>query len=412
MSAHGSGGRRGIRVSAKHYASRRRRATDFGKSNDQQDDNVDFPTPSNPSLRTPYHSNSSASTSNLPKSSSWDTPLFLEDSEEAPLPSNTQSGPRAASSSWDTPLPSAVAPQPKSTASVSTSSSSSWDTPLPQEPTTSAQKGRTTPSSGWNSPSQRPYQQGSLRSKDRRSRTGSAYSTDSHSDSSEAASRRGGKGRQGSRTRDITSALQGLSLAVWESGGDSEEDLLWENLDEETIAPISVGGNPARRPRVASTFAEHDTAITKDSTTLHMYELPASFKTHDLDDIFQDLKTVRGGYQIKWLTDTEALIIFLHPDAAKSAYARALGNPFIRVKPYTGKVAISKEDRPVVARPIMTDMVARRLVAGALGVRAVPKSKEEYEKDLLKLQSAKAKRDEEKKAKELREKQVAAAWDS
>ncbi|TPX69085.1 hypothetical protein SpCBS45565_g02747 [Spizellomyces sp. 'palustris'] len=201
---------------------------------------------------------------------------------------------------------------------------------------------------------------------------------------------------------------------------DSEEDD-WERLDEDDqIIPVMVQpdtDNTISTTRVVGTVEDLE-PLDGPTTVLDVHDFPAAFKTHDIEEIFQDFSHSRGGFQIKWISDTQALIIFQHPDTdfgaqtAKAAYAAALGNPFIKVKPYTGKV--SKDtvaDRQSAPRPIMTDMVARRLVAGALGVRSKRKTEEEAARDKQKLQEAKDKREEQRKAKEAREKEVAAAWD-
>ncbi|KND01213.1 uncharacterized protein SPPG_04304 [Spizellomyces punctatus DAOM BR117] len=208
-----------------------------------------------------------------------------------------------------------------------------------------------------------------------------------------------------------TSSVDGGSA---KPDSDSEEDD-WERLDEEDqIIPVMVQpdtDNTRSTTRVAGTVEDLE-PLDGPTTVLDVYDFPAAFKTHDIEEIFQDFSHSRGGYRIKWISDTQALIIFQHPDTAKAAYAAALGNPFIKVKPYTGKVSRdTASDRPLAPRPIMTDMVARRLVAGALGVRSKRKTEEEAARDRQKLQEAKDKREEQRKAKEAREKEIAAAWD-
>jgi len=46
---------------------------------------------------------------------------------------------------------------------------------------------------------------------------------------------------------------------------------------------------------------------------LDVFGFPATFKTHNLHEIFHEYENMRGGYRIKWMDDTRALIIFEHP---------------------------------------------------------------------------------------------------
>jgi len=148
------------------------------------------------------------------------------------------------------------------------------------------------------------------------------------------------------------------------------------------------------------------------TTVLDCYDFPPAFKTHHLHDIFREYENLRGGYRIKWLEDTRALIIFDHPSTAKKAYIDNVSNPLAKIRPYSGPMNVlrSNSHTNVPRRPPTTDMVARRLVHGALGVRAPSRSKEQRqaEKDVLKsvIDEQRAKKDHET----LRATEVAAAF--
>ncbi|CEG77367.1 hypothetical protein RMATCC62417_12131 [Rhizopus microsporus] len=45
---------------------------------------------------------------------------------------------------------------------------------------------------------------------------------------------------------------------------------------------------------------------------------------------------MRGGYKIKWLSDTRALIIFEHPATAKKAYIDNVTHALAKIRPYDG----------------------------------------------------------------------------
>jgi hypothetical protein len=58
--------------------------------------------------------------------------------------------------------------------------------------------------------------------------------------------------------------------------------------------------------------------VDEPTVILDCYDFPKSFKTHHLHDIFREYENIRGGYRIKWMDDTRALIIFEHPATGKS----------------------------------------------------------------------------------------------
>ncbi|CEG77366.1 hypothetical protein RMATCC62417_12131 [Rhizopus microsporus] len=52
---------------------------------------------------------------------------------------------------------------------------------------------------------------------------------------------------------------------------------------------------------------------------------------------------MRGGYKIKWLSDTRALIIFEHPATAKKAYIDNVTHALAKIRPYDGPTDFLKE---------------------------------------------------------------------
>ncbi|KAI8900135.1 hypothetical protein BC833DRAFT_583125 [Globomyces pollinis-pini] len=143
---------------------------------------------------------------------------------------------------------------------------------------------------------------------------------------------------------------------------------------------------------------------------------PSTFKAPDLISIF------KGDFKIKWINDNQAILIFSTPSAAKLAYLSNVTHPFIKIKPCSAPLPLAP---PVIdrSRPTTTDMVARRLIAGALGVRAPKKSQQEIDNDTLKLENARVRRESVKRerelkqmeihqAKEKREKESQKVWDS
>ncbi|KAJ3188628.1 hypothetical protein HDU85_004342 [Gaertneriomyces sp. JEL0708] len=185
--------------------------------------------------------------------------------------------------------------------------------------------------------------------------------------------------------------------------------------DWEEIEPISgtLADQGSSICNVPSMEASEDPllGVNADYTTLEL-SVPPIFKTHDIDSILADLQNSRGGYKIHWKNDTTAFAVFQHPLTAKSGFAAATQIPFVSVKPYCGKMDTSATDTPAEAksRPVMTDMVARRLVAGALGMRTRQKSQEAVAADLEKIRLAKEKRQEEQRLQAERRRRIDDAW--
>ncbi|CAG8602428.1 165_t:CDS:2 [Acaulospora morrowiae] len=135
-------------------------------------------------------------------------------------------------------------------------------------------------------------------------------------------------------------------------------------------------------------------AFEGSTRILDVLDFPASFKTHHLHEIFQEYETMRGGYHIKWMDDTRALIVFEHPATARKAYLDNVNNQLATIKPYEGPTDfLQKNPSQPRARPPTTDMVAKRLVHGALGVR-VARSPEQRQAEIQILRNAKDQRDQ------------------
>ncbi|EST06713.1 Nucleotide-binding, alpha-beta plait [Kalmanozyma brasiliensis GHG001] len=79
---------------------------------------------------------------------------------------------------------------------------------------------------------------------------------------------------------------------------------------------------------------------------LQLSGFPPQLKTRDLQQVFSAYEEEKGGYKIKWVDDTTALIIFADPAVAKKAYLRTIMAPAhqlindngipAKIKPYDG----------------------------------------------------------------------------
>ncbi|CAG8814858.1 17452_t:CDS:2, partial [Gigaspora rosea] len=136
--------------------------------------------------------------------------------------------------------------------------------------------------------------------------------------------------------------------------------------------------------------------------------------THHLHEIFQEYENSRGGYRIKWMNDTRALIIFEHPATARKAYLDNVTNQLATIKPYDGPTDFLQKNpnnnSAQRIRPATTDMVAKRLVHGALGVR-VPRSPEQRQVENQILRTARDQRDQKRNEQTKRSQDLEAAFD-
>ncbi|PWN89576.1 hypothetical protein FA10DRAFT_268106 [Acaromyces ingoldii] len=93
---------------------------------------------------------------------------------------------------------------------------------------------------------------------------------------------------------------------------------------------------------------------------LELSGFPPELKTRDIQAIFAQWEDDRGGFRIKWVDDTTALVIFADPAPAKRAYLHVLMSPPpslmtsagvpAKVRPYDGddaaQVISSVQNRP------------------------------------------------------------------
>ncbi|KAI8971703.1 hypothetical protein BDF20DRAFT_885922 [Mycotypha africana] len=121
---------------------------------------------------------------------------------------------------------------------------------------------------------------------------------------------------------------------------DQAED--WENILRQ-YDRYSYQDEDKRKSRRASRLLDPyqdstvEVPIVDEPTyILDCYDFPPAFKTHHLHDIFRSYESSRGGYKIKWLSDTRALIIFDHPATAKKAYIDNVTHALAKIRPYDG----------------------------------------------------------------------------
>ncbi|XP_072933192.1 uncharacterized protein [Epargyreus clarus] len=113
-----------------------------------------------------------------------------------------------------------------------------------------------------------------------------------------------------------------------------------------------------------------------DETFAHVvevYDFPSEFKTNDLLSLFSEYKDT--GFEIKWVDDTHALIVFSSAKIAAEVVSKQ--SPLARCRPLHAATLESRNKakkcaeflQPYRQRPETCTALARRLVSGALGVR-------------------------------------------
>ncbi|EIW67897.1 hypothetical protein TREMEDRAFT_57386, partial [Tremella mesenterica DSM 1558] len=75
---------------------------------------------------------------------------------------------------------------------------------------------------------------------------------------------------------------------------------------------------------------------------LHLTNFSPELKTRDLQTMFKEWETEKGGFRIKWVDDTNALVVFGDANIAKRAYLYLLLHPPTifpppaQIRPYDG----------------------------------------------------------------------------
>ncbi|CAD6568556.1 MAG: hypothetical protein TREMPRED_004638 [Tremellales sp. Tagirdzhanova-0007] len=108
---------------------------------------------------------------------------------------------------------------------------------------------------------------------------------------------------------------------------------------------------PSSQPQLSA-------AVTR---ILHLSKFAAELKTRDIQIIFKDWETDKGGFKIKWLDDVNALVVFADATVAKRAYLSLILSPSPLFLP---PAMVRPYDRPDAAQIIQS------LAARTMGHRA------------------------------------------
>ncbi|KAF9273032.1 R3H and coiled-coil domain-containing protein 1 [Mortierella alpina] len=204
---------------------------------------------------------------------------------------------------------------------------------------------------------------------------------------------------------------------------DSDEDAI-PRLDNSKSSSSSTPPHPAEHllgsasPKPTSKVGNWSDVSNDDLYILELYGFSPSIKTMHLTDMFAPYENRSGGFRIKWVDDTKALVIFESAAVAKQAYIANLTSQIAKIKPYTGpdKDSIRNAGKPSSgayngARPAKTDTVARRLVQGALGLR-VRRTPEQIAEEKALVQAAKEAREAQRQEQQKQRQEMDAIFNS
>ncbi|RKO87558.1 hypothetical protein BDK51DRAFT_39575 [Blyttiomyces helicus] len=125
-------------------------------------------------------------------------------------------------------------------------------------------------------------------------------------------------------------------------GGNSGEELEeWEQIEEPIIMPKEQPSPIRSRPRVTREEAEQ---INGPTRMLEVYDFPAAYNSSTLHKLFEDYVSSRGGYRIKWVSDTSAIVIFASAITAKAAYVNLLDMTEAKIRPYNGLMPLNTNE--------------------------------------------------------------------
>ncbi|PWN51212.1 hypothetical protein IE53DRAFT_298446, partial [Violaceomyces palustris] len=112
---------------------------------------------------------------------------------------------------------------------------------------------------------------------------------------------------------------------------------------------------------------------------LELSGFPSELKTRDLQQVFAQWEDDKGGFKIKWVDDTTALIIFAEPAVAKKAYLHTLMSPPASLINPSGAPAkirpYDKDDASAVIASVQNRQRSRSNAGGVLpayGVHGSP----------------------------------------
>ncbi|KAJ3267017.1 hypothetical protein HDU77_006957 [Chytriomyces hyalinus] len=201
------------------------------------------------------------------------------------------------------------------------------------------------------------------------------------------------------RTKTMAASVSDSPLATVAANGNTDLDSLTSNLNQLSISNSDVSDWSA--------------------LCLECYHFPPLFEPRDVVDLLADdsLKSLCEG---KWgspegdTSKTSILLVFAERSVAKRAFATLSCRRELKVRPWPAGVQSSDSQLGSPSpskRPLRTDAVARRLIAGALGLKLEKKSAEAIARDEEKKRLVREERVAQSRAAARREEEFQKAWD-
>ncbi|CAF1310309.1 unnamed protein product [Adineta steineri] len=188
----------------------------------------------------------------------------------------------------------------------------------------------------------------------------------------------------------------------WEKLLDASDNSLTNHLLEEIQTKFKESVQIKKTTNDYSQWTIDDIQI-KEGDLAHVIEVsnfPSTFRTEDLSNAFKTL--TRNSFDIKWVDDTHALVIF--PDANTALDALQMEYPMFKICSMSQASSASKKKakssieflQPYKARPQTSSLAANRRICAALGLKN-PMSSDKTKTERQKLETAKQqkKRDKE-----------------
>ena len=155
----------------------------------------------------------------------------------------------------------------------------------------------------------------------------------------------------------------------------------------------SLNLNDSSRASTSKSTSPQPASEEEFSNMLEIYDLSPELKSQDIRTSLHQLQS--GDYEIRWVNDSHAIIIFSTRSIAEDALRLPCHN--LKLRKLSQGSAESKQkarqctdNLPFKQRPETSAILARRLVSGALGIR-VSLSAEQREAERKQLKDARGK---------------------
>ncbi|CAF3245588.1 unnamed protein product [Rotaria socialis] len=171
---------------------------------------------------------------------------------------------------------------------------------------------------------------------------------------------------------------------------EAEEEEDWEKLLENSQNPLYND----LVEEIQSKFKDIDDIQIKEAELAHVVEVsnfPSTFRTEDLSNSFKIL--TRNEFDIKWVDETHALIVF--PDANTALDALQMVHPLLKICAMSQASSASKKKaknsleflQPYKTRPQTSSLTANRRICAALGLKN-PMSNDKTKTERQKIETA------------------------